>query len=58
MKRLHKYMPFTPDKEDKIYFLEMVIFLTMMIFCIAGIVYLGMVLLQSNIQDAQTQLLP
>lgn len=58
MKHLRKYIPFTPDKENKIYFLEMVIFLFLMIICIYGITYLGIQYLQSNLKDTQIQSFP
>lgn len=58
MKQLHKYLPITPNQESKLYFLEMIIFLMIMIFCIYGIVYLGILYLQSILKDTPIQSLP
>lgn len=58
MKHLRKYIPFTSDKENKLYFLEMIIFLVIMFVCIYGMVYWGILYLQSNLKDTPIQSLP
>jgi hypothetical protein len=54
----HRQKSITPEKEDKNYFVETVIFLVFMIITIALIVYMGVTLFHSNLESVPTQLTP
>lgn len=58
MKRLYKSKLITPEKEDKAYFVEMIIFVILMILAIAVIFYLGITFYQSNMEKVPAQLFP
>lgn len=58
MEHFHKQKSITPDKEDKNYFVEMVIFLVIMLIAIVVIVYMGVTIFHSNLKSVPTQLAP